>query len=133
MQKGKQNIMKKLRILKAILIRTHAVNILFGYLVFIFLAAFAIQILEPDIQSYSDALWYCYAVLSTVGFGDIVVTTWIAKIISVIVTVYSILVIAIVTDVVTSYYNQIIQLQQQETIVAFLDQLEQLPNLSPSE
>lgn len=133
MQKGKQNIMKKLRILKAILIRTHSINILFGYLVFIFLASFAIQILEPDIQSYSDALWYCYAVLSTVGFGDIVVTTWMAKIISVMVTVYSILVIAIVTGVVTSYYNQIIQLQQQETIVAFLDQLEQLPNLSPSE
>lgn len=125
--------MKRLRILKTILIKTHAADILFVYVCFILLSALVIQMVEPDITSYSDALWYCYAVLSTAGFGDIVAATLIGKLLSVVITIYSILVIAIVTGVVTSYYNQVIQLQQEETIVAFLDQLEQLPNLSQEE
>lgn len=60
-------------------------------------------------------------------------TTVIAKVVSVLLTVYSLFVIAIVTGVVVSYYNQIIQLQQEETIAGFMEQLEKLPELSEEE
>lgn len=125
--------MKKLRILKSILVRTHTTQILFSFLLFIFADALVIQLAEPQIQSYRDALWYCYAVISTAGFGDIVVSTLIGKIASVLLTVYSLIAIAIITGVIVNYYNQIIQIRQKETIAAFIDKLEILPKLSQEE
>lgn len=125
--------MKKLRILKGILVRTHAADMLAGYLIFILAAALAINLMEPDIKTYGDALWYCYSVISTTGFGDVVVTTFIAKFISVILTIYSVFVIAIVTGVVVNFYTQIIRLHQEETLEAFMNKLERLPELTPEE
>lgn len=125
--------MKKLRILKAILIRTRAADMLLGYLIFVLAAAFLILVMEPDIHTYGDALWYCYAVISTAGFGDIVVTTAIGKIISAIITIYSVFVIAIVTGVVVNFYNQVLRLQQEETLASFLDRMERLPEMTEEE
>lgn len=125
--------MKKLRILKQILIRTRAHKILFSYLLFILADALIILIAEPDINNYFDALWYCYATLSTVGFGDIVVTTLIGKIASILLTIYSLLAIAIITGVVVNYYDQIIQIQQDETLAAIIHKLEHLPECSKEE
>lgn len=48
-------------------------------------------------------------------------------------TIYSILIAAITTGVVVNYYNQIIQLQQKETLTAFLHKLERLPGFSTKE
>ena len=89
--------MRRLHVLKSILVRTHADKILLTYLVFVVIAALIIQIVEPGINRFVDALWYCYAVISTAGFGDIVVTTFSAKVVSVLLTAYSIVVIALVT------------------------------------
>jgi len=74
--------MKKLKLLWMILKRTKATQILSGYIVFLFVSAAIIQLVEPDINHYGDALWYCYAVLSTAGFGDIVAITFIGKLVS---------------------------------------------------
>lgn len=125
--------MKKLRILKSILVRTHTTQILFSYLLFILVDALVIQLAEPQIHTYSDALWYCYAVISTAGFGDIVVSTLFGKIASVLLTVYSLVAIALITGVIVNYYNQIIQIRQKETLTAFIDRLEHLPQLSREE
>ncbi len=125
--------MKKLRILKSILVRTHTTQILFSFLLFIFADALVILLVEPEINTYGDALWYCYAVISTAGFGDIVVSTLIGKIASVLLTVYALVAIAIVTGVIVNYYNQIIQIRQKETLAAFVDKLEHLPELSREE
>ena len=88
---------------------------------------------DPEITNYGDALWYCYAVISTIGFGDVIVTSVIAKVCSVLLTVYSILVIALITGVVVNFYNQLLQVQQKETISAFADRLQRLPELSNEE
>ena len=71
--------MKKLKLLWMILKRTKATQILSGYIVFLFVSAAIIQLVEPDINRYGDALWYCYAVLSTAGFGDIVAMTFVGN------------------------------------------------------
>ena len=118
--------MKRLHVLKSILVRTHADKILLTYLVFVVIAALIIQLVEPGIDRFVDALWYCYAVISTAGFGDIVVTTFAAKVVSVLLTAYSIVVIA-------NYYNQLIQIRQKDTLAAFTDRLQRLPELSKEE
>lgn len=125
--------MKRLKILWIILKRTKASQILFGFIIFIFAIATLIQCVEPDITRYSDALWYCYAVISTAGFGDIITVTFIGKICSVLLTVYAIFVVAIVTGVVVNFYNQLVEMQQKETLMLFMDKLERLPELSKEE
>lgn len=125
--------MKRLKILWIILKRTKANHILFGFILFIFAIAALIQCVEPDITCYSDALWYCYAVISTAGFGDIITVTFVGKICSVLLTIYAIFVVAIATGVVVNFYNQLVELQQKETLMLFMDKLERLPELSKEE
>lgn len=125
--------MKKLRVLKNILVRTKTNQILLTYVGFVLLSAFLILLLDPAISRYGDALWYCYAVISTAGFGDVVVTTLFSKIISVLVTVYSTIVIAIVTGVVVNFYTEITELSRKETLTAFMDKLEHLDTMSKEE
>ena len=67
--------MRRLKVLAGILKRTRADKILVGFIVFLFAVAAVIELAEPDINRYGDALWYCYAVISTAGFGDVVAVT----------------------------------------------------------
>ncbi len=125
--------MKKLRILGMILKQTRTDRILTGYVIFVLLAALAIWITEPGIQTYLDSLWYCYAVFSTAGFGDVVVTTLLPKIVSVVITLYSTLVVALITGVVVNFYTEIMKRKNAESIETFFDKIEQLPELSKDE
>lgn len=125
--------MKRLKILWMIQKRTHADQIIFGFVLFLLASAVIIQAAEPDIHRYVDALWYCYAVISTAGFGDIVAVTLIGRICSVLLTLYAIFVIAIVTGVVVNFYSQMVEMQHRETMAMFMDKLEHLPELSPEE
>ncbi len=125
--------MKKLRILRMVLRKTRADRIVFGFLAFLLVVAAIIWAAEPNITTYRDALWYCYAIISTSGFGDFVAVTFIGRVCSVLVTIYSIFVVAIVTGVVVSFFQQSVQVQFEDSKVTFLDRLERLPELSKEE
>ena len=125
--------MKKLRVLRSVLVRTHTMEILLSYLIFFLLAALAVCLAEPAIETYGQGLWYCYAVMSTVGFGDLVAVTLVGRLVSILVTVYSLLVIALVTGVIVNFYSQLIQLRQKESLAVFAEKLQRLPELSPEE
>lgn len=125
--------MKKLKILMSVLKKTKADKIILGFVVFLLVCAFIIFMAEPDIEKYSDALWYCYAVFSTIGFGDIVATTFITKVLSVLITIYALFALAVATGVVVSFYNSCVEAQFKETKAAFLDKLQRLPELSKEE
>lgn len=125
--------MKRLKVLKNILVRTNTHKILLTYIIFVLISGLVILFVEPDINSYGDALWYLYAVISTAGFGDVIVLTAAAKIMSLLVTIYSTLVIAIVTGVVVNFYNEITELSKKETLTAFVNKLEHLDTMSNEE
>ncbi|MCR4907490.1 MAG: potassium channel family protein [Lachnospiraceae bacterium] len=124
---------KKFRVMIKLLRETGADRIILSYMIFVFIAAFIILISEPGITRYEEALWYCYDVLSTTGFGDVVVHGIIAKLCSVVVTVYSLVVIAIVTGIIVNFYMLIIKDRQKDTLENFMDKLERLPELSAEE
>ncbi|MDD6414870.1 MAG: potassium channel family protein [Blautia sp.] len=125
--------MKRLKILWVILKRTRADRILSSFVLFLLAAAAVIQLVEPDINRYGEALWYCYAVISTAGFGDVVAVTFLGKVCSVLLTIYSLFVVAIVTGVVVNFYSQMVEMQSRETLTMFMDKLERLPELSKEE
>ena len=125
--------MKKLKILKIILKQTYTDRILTGYFAFVLLSALIIWVTEPAITSYVDSLWYCYEVFSTTGFGDVVVTTFLPKILSVVITLYSALVLALITGVIVNFYTELMKRTNMETIEVFFDKIERLPELSRNE
>lgn len=125
--------MKKLRMLGGILRQTNSDKILISYILFVLVDALVILIMEPGISRYTDALWYCYEVISTTGFGELVVTTHIGRLCSILLTVYSLIIIAIITGVVTNFYIQIIEVRQKDTITSFLDSLEHIDELDKDE
>ena len=125
--------MKKLHILKIVLKRTKAGEILSGFFIYTLVTALLIMLLEPDILTYREALWYCYAVITTTGFGDITVTGIVSQLLSVLLSAYAILVIAIITGVVVNFYTELNKAQRRETIAMFMDRLERLPELSREE
>ncbi len=125
--------MKKSKIICKILKRTGAVRLIYGFLAVFLIISVAIMLAEPNINTFSDSMWYCFSVMTTIGFGDITAVTIIGRILSVILSIYSILIIAVIPGVLTSYYIEIIKLRANESIEKFLYDLERLPELSKEE
>ena len=62
--------------------------------------------MEENIESFPEALWYCFAVVTTIGFGDFVAVTPIGRILTVILGLYGIVVVAVITSIVVNFYNE---------------------------
>lgn len=116
-----------------ILKRTGTLKIFFGYLWFLCGAAAVLTVREPGIETFGDGVWYCFVAATTIGFGDICVTTTLGRVITVLVSLYGILMTAMVPGVVVSYYMEYLKVREKETISVFLERLERLPELSEEE
>lgn len=90
--------------LKEIIQRTFVFEIILGLISLIVSFSFIFTLFEEI--TYPDALWYCFAVVTTIGFGDIVVTNVVCRILSVILGLYGILVVAAFTSVIVNFYNE---------------------------
>ena len=108
-------------------------KILSGYLVWFFVAAIPIWIWEPGIHSYVDSLWYCFASSTSIGYGDFAAVTLVGRIITVLLSIYSIAVIAVFTAVITSFFLDVSRFKANDSARKFLDDLEHLPDLSKEE
>ena len=104
-----------------------------GFVAFMLLTALVIWVCEPEINTYREALWYCFTVVSTIGFGDVVVHTAVSRSLSVVLSLYAVVTLAIFTGVIVNYYMQLVELRQQESFAAIMDKLERLPELSRQE
>ena len=97
----------QLDVLRDIVRRTYAAEIIFGLLLLIL--AFSWVMIYTD-ESFSgdfqNALWYCFAVVTTIGFGDITASSLIGRILSVILGVYGIVVVALITSIIVNFYGE---------------------------
>lgn len=125
--------MKKFQALKRVLKRTGAARMLICFLLTMCIVAFIIMLIEPEINTFGDALWYCYVAATTIGFGDICVKTGLAKILTVFISVYGIMAVAMIPGIVVSYYLDYLKLRDKEILSAFREKLEMLPELSKDE
>ena len=125
--------MKKGHLLFKILRETQTFKIWAGFMAFFFVCSFVVWAREPGITTFADAMWYCYAVSTTVGFGDVIAVSHLSRIFSVILSVYAVVVIAISTGVVVNFFNQMAEIRRKNTLAAFMDKLEHLPELSRDE
>lgn len=125
--------MLKLKRIMFVLRKTGAIKLFTSFLIFFILVALVLRLVEPNINTIFDSFWYCFIAFSTIGFGDIVATTVIGKIITVILSLYGILVTAMITGTIVSYYTEYLNNKQGDTISIFLEKLQNLPKLSKEE
>ena len=121
------------RLLKDAFKTAGADKIISGYILWFFLSALPIWLWEPNIHSYQDSLWFCFASATTIGYGDVAAVTLIGRIITVILSIYSIAAIAIFTAVVTSFFTDIARLKASDSAREFADDLKHLSELSKDE
>lgn len=86
--------------------KTYAAEIIFGLLLLIFTFSFLLSAVEPAMVQYEDALWYCFAIVTTIGFGDITAVTVPGRILSVVLGVYGIVVVALITSIIVNFYGE---------------------------
>ncbi len=125
--------MKRLKLLYSILKVTGMVAAINGFLVFLAASTFVIKFFEPGIESYGDALWYLFASFTTIGYGDFVAVTLLGRIVTVVVSLYGILIVAFVPAVIISYVSEYKKARRGEFTLELLDKLERLPSLSKEE
>jgi voltage-gated potassium channel len=96
--------------------------------IIIFLSAIPINIVEPNINSYEDAMWWAIVTATTVGYGDISPETGLGRIIAIILMIFGIGLIGMVTSSISTYFikdkkegNTTVQFLQKE-----LDRYEEL-------
>ena len=110
-----------------------ATKIFCAYGVFFFVVAVLIRLIDPDISTIGEGVWYCFETATTIGFGDIHVATPAARILTIILSLYSIGVAAIFTAVITSFFMETAKARVNDNIQEFLYDMEHLPELSQEE
>ena len=94
------------RALRKIIRKTYAGEVIFGLLLLMVAFSLVLMIVEDNIHNFWDAMWYCYMLVTTIGFGDITSVTVLGRIISVILGIYGIVVVAILTSIIVNFYTE---------------------------
>lgn len=125
--------MKRLRLLWKIIRATGAERVYTGFLVALGCAVLLLPRVEPEIGNLGDALWFLFESFTTIGYGDIVPVTLPGRLITVFVSLYGILVVALTTGVIVGYYNEILKARATTGLDELIEELEKLPDLSHEE
>jgi voltage-gated potassium channel len=126
-------LLKYKRIFRQVFHTIGADKILYTYFIFFLLIAFIIWKVEPNINTFMDSLWFCFATSTTIGYGDIVAISFVGRILSIILSIYSIVVVAIFTAVITSFFMEQAKIRAKENTRKFIDDLQHLDELSKEE
>lgn len=99
----------------------------------VFLCASGVIAFAESGLSFGDAAWLCFQAITTIGFGDIVTTTIASRIAIVVLSLFSIIYLAVITGVVVAYCTETMQQRADESVAKYLSDLENLDKLSPQE
>ena len=95
-----------------ILWKTHVGEVLLGLFIFMVLASLILTLVESEkMPTVGDAMWYCFATVTTIGFGDITALTFPGRIITVLLGIYGIVVVALFTSVIVTAFNDTVEEQ----------------------
>ncbi len=108
-------------------------KILAVYLVIYFIFSLFIWSCDPDIKDLSDALWFTFQTVTTIGYGDLQATSVLGRALTVILAVYSIAIVAIFTGIIAGFYVEVVKLKNNDEILDFLKDLERLPEMDRDE
>lgn len=116
----------KLDVVSRIIKKSLVNEILMILIILIILCSVYFTVVEPNITSYVDSLWYSFSVITTIGFGDVPVVTTFGRILSVILGISGIVVVALVTSFIVNFYNEMSRRRDEATLEKILDEEKKL-------
>lgn len=125
--------MKRTKLAFKILKKMNVDKIVVSFILLMIVCSFLLTLVEPEINDIFTGLWYSFVAFTTIGFGDIVAITLIGRIITVILSLYGIILVAIMTGVLVSYYQELNNLRLKISTEELLDKIDRLPELSKEE
>lgn len=105
----------RLDVLRKIIRKTYASEVLLGMILLMVACSLLLSIIEPGMPDFFDALWYCFAIVTTIGFGDVSAVTLTGRILSVILGAYGIIVVALITSIIVNFYNEVKKENEEES------------------
>ena len=111
----------------------HFDRMLLAYLIVYIIVSMIVWVLDPDIKGLSDALWFTFQTGTTIGYGDLIVNNWFARVVTVFFSVYSMALVAVFTGILAGYFVEIIKTEAKESAVKFLLDMERLPEMTHDE
>ncbi|WP_082234305.1 potassium channel family protein [Halobacillus massiliensis] len=89
------------------LLKTNGLDkILMAAIILLFIIPIPIILVEPEINTFPDALWWAIVTTTTVGYGDISPTTPLGRILAVLLMLVGIGIIGTFTSAITSYFQR---------------------------
>ena len=119
--------------LKRALKLVHFDKILGMYLVIYFITSLLIWAFDDDIENLSDALWFTFASVTTIGYGDLVAYSVVARVLTVLLTIYSMAVVAIFTGIIAGFFVSLVKSESHAVAREFLTELKRLPEMDLEE
>lgn len=99
--------MRNLRILRKITTTTGFNKFTASFVTYLLVASGILYLAEPGLHSYGDSLWYAFVTATTVGYGDLVATTILGRIICVTLTLYGLIFFGCLSGVIVNYYSEL--------------------------
>ena len=93
----------------------------------------AVWLADSDTLTLGDGMWFSFEVVSTIGFGDVSAVRPVARIATIVLSVFSIFYIALITGVVVSYCTTMVKARQEGTLEKFASNLQRLDQMTPDE
>lgn len=118
----------KLDVIHKIIKKSFVNEILMLLVILVILCSIYFTVVEPKIVSYVDSLWYSFSLITTIGIGDVAVTTTFGRILSVILGISGIVAVALVTSFIVNLYNEMSRRREEKTLKAILDKEKEIIN-----
>lgn len=96
--------MKRWKILWKILKTINLDKIVYLFIIMILIFSYLFKLVEPNINTYFDGIWYSFSLITSVGFGDLFAVTFLGRVLSIILGIYALIIIALIPGILVSYY-----------------------------
>ena len=96
----------RLDLLKEIIQKTYALEIIAGLALIMIAFSYVLMYTDEAFKTFWDALWYCFAIVTTISVGDLAATSALGRLLSVILGIYGIIVVALITSIIVNFYGE---------------------------
>ena len=119
----------KINVINNVIRKTMAYEIILSLLILVILCSVYFTVVEPRMTSYVDSLWYSFSVITTIGFGDVYVTTTFGRILSVILGISGIVVVALFTSLIVNLYNEVGKRRQEKEMQKIIKEVKEIEKI----
>ena len=119
----------RLNVISRIIKKSMVYEIILALMILVILCSVYFTIVEPSMTSYVDSLWYSFAVITTIGFGDVTVSTTLGRILSVILGISGIVVVALFTSIIVNFYNEMNKKRDEAEIRRVIKKIDELERI----